>query len=93
LGILGIKNKMFTIHKFKSLSSTNIEAKEYPANSVIIADSQTKGKGRLSRVWASPKYKGIYFSLSMLINILIASFSLKYLATIELPNPKSTICL
>ncbi len=53
---------MFTIHKFKSLSSTNIEAKEYPANSVIIADSQTSGKGRFKRKWKSQE-GGIYLSI------------------------------
>jgi len=30
---------------------------------IVVAESQTKGKGRLGREWASPKYKGIYFSL------------------------------
>ncbi len=30
---------------------------------VICAEGQTKGKGRLGREWISPKYKGVYFSL------------------------------
>ena len=30
---------------------------------IILAESQTKGRGRLGRHWVSPKYKGIYFSL------------------------------
>ncbi|MFH0828254.1 MAG: biotin--[acetyl-CoA-carboxylase] ligase [Candidatus Omnitrophota bacterium] len=32
---------------------------------VILAESQTKGRGRLGRHWISPKYKGIYFSLML----------------------------
>ena len=30
---------------------------------LILAESQTKGRGRLGRSWFSPKYKGIYLSL------------------------------
>jgi BirA family transcriptional regulator, biotin operon repressor / biotin---[acetyl-CoA-carboxylase] ligase len=30
---------------------------------VILAELQTKGKGRLGRIWFSPRYKGAYFSL------------------------------
>jgi len=37
--------------------------KEAPSGSIVIAESQTKGKGRLGRIWFSPKYKGIYLSL------------------------------
>ncbi len=30
---------------------------------VVVAEKQTKGRGRLSRVWSSPKEKGIYLSI------------------------------
>jgi len=30
---------------------------------VVVAETQTKGKGRLGRSWSSPKHKGIYLSL------------------------------
>lgn len=30
---------------------------------VVLAETQTKGRGRLGRAWISPKYKGIYLSL------------------------------
>jgi BirA family biotin operon repressor/biotin-[acetyl-CoA-carboxylase] ligase len=30
---------------------------------VVLAETQTKGKGRLGRIWFSPKFKGIYLSL------------------------------
>jgi len=31
--------------------------------SLVLAEAQTKGRGRMSRQWYSPKYKGIYLSL------------------------------
>jgi len=30
---------------------------------IVLAEGQTKGRGRLGRTWTSPKYKGIYLSL------------------------------
>lgn len=61
------------IHYFQSLSSTNIKAKEIalnePEGTVIIAEEQTKGKGRLGRDWASPKGKGIWMSIILKPNL------------------------
>jgi BirA family biotin operon repressor/biotin-[acetyl-CoA-carboxylase] ligase len=55
------------IYYFDSLSSTNIKAKEIAINekegTVIIAEEQTMGKGRLGRKWVSPKGKGIWMSM------------------------------
>ncbi len=34
-----------------------------PEGTVICAEAQSKGRGRLGRVWTSPKSKGLYFSL------------------------------
>ena len=34
-----------------------------PEGTVVCAEGQTKGKGRLGRSWASPKAKGIYMSV------------------------------
>jgi BirA family biotin operon repressor/biotin-[acetyl-CoA-carboxylase] ligase len=34
-----------------------------PEGTVVIAESQTRGRGRLGRVWDSPKYAGVYLSL------------------------------
>jgi len=63
------------IHYFDTISSTNdvalqLAMKGSPEGSVVIAESQTKGKGRLGRSWFSPKYKGIYFSLILRPKIL-----------------------
>jgi BirA family biotin operon repressor/biotin-[acetyl-CoA-carboxylase] ligase len=58
----------FHIHIHNTVSSTNEIAKNLalkgaPHNSVIIADSQTSGKGRFRRVWISPPGVNIYMSL------------------------------
>lgn len=55
-------------HYFDTVLSTNDVALQlamqgYPEGAVIIAESQTRGRGRLGRSWFSPKYKGIYLSL------------------------------
>ncbi|MFC1670015.1 biotin--[acetyl-CoA-carboxylase] ligase [Spirochaetota bacterium] len=52
----------------ESIDSTNIKAKElanegHQEGTVIIADSQSKGKGRKGRHWFSPGKTGIYMSL------------------------------
>ena len=53
---------MFKVHYFKTLNSTNDKAKSFDVNSVIIADFQTKGKGRFKRNWSSSS-GGIYMSI------------------------------
>jgi len=56
------------IHYYGSVPSTmdvgmELGTKGAPSGTLVVAESQTKGKGRLGRIWFSPKYKGIYFSL------------------------------
>jgi BirA family biotin operon repressor/biotin-[acetyl-CoA-carboxylase] ligase len=55
------------IHVYKTLDSTNLTAKRMaldgaPAGTVIIAEEQTKGKGRMGRSFYSPPSGGIYMS-------------------------------
>ncbi|MBW1917683.1 MAG: biotin--[acetyl-CoA-carboxylase] ligase [Deltaproteobacteria bacterium] len=55
-------------YHFFNLSSTNDLAKQlarqgYPEGTVILAESQTAGRGRLGRNWESPPGSGIYVSI------------------------------
>lgn len=54
------------IYHFKKVSSTNNVAKEiamsHERDFVVVADEQTKGKGRMGREWLSPP-GGLYFSV------------------------------
>lgn len=56
------------IHRFETLDSTNNHAKILaqqgaPHGTVVIAESQTGGRGRLGRSFHSPAGKGLYFSM------------------------------
>ena len=46
---------------------------EAASGTLVLAESQTKGRGRLGRGWFSPKYKGIYLSLILRPKILPAA--------------------
>ncbi|MGB3111661.1 MAG: biotin--[acetyl-CoA-carboxylase] ligase [Candidatus Omnitrophota bacterium] len=61
---IGQKN----IFHYESIDSTNDEAyklaeKGEPEGTVVIAESQACGKGRMGRKWVSPKGGGIYMSV------------------------------
>jgi BirA family biotin operon repressor/biotin-[acetyl-CoA-carboxylase] ligase len=47
-----------------------------PEGTLVLSESQTKGRGRLGREWFSPKYKGIYLSLILKPKILPAEASM-----------------
>lgn len=66
----GLKTAMIgrTIYAYKSVQSTNSIAGQLaeagaPEGSIVVAESQTRGRGRLGRPWHSPAEKGIYVSL------------------------------
>jgi len=72
-----LKNRLIArnIYYYESLPSTMDKAAEFvssnaPEGTLIIAEGQTKGRGRMGRAWVSPKYKGIYFSLIIKPKIL-----------------------
>lgn len=63
-----------TIVHFDSITSTNTKAKELALKgekegTVVIAEEQTAGRGRLGRSWISPKGKGIWMSILLRPNI------------------------
>lgn len=52
----------------EEVASTNAEAKKLaregcPEGTVIVAETQKGGKGRLGRVWFSPRSRGLWFSI------------------------------
>lgn len=56
------------IHYFSELDSTNNEAKKLAANgcpegTIVVAEAQATGRGRLARGWFSPHGKGIWLSV------------------------------
>lgn len=56
------------IHYFTDVGSTNNEAKKLaaegcPEGTIVVAEAQTIGRGRLSRGWFSPHGKGIWLSV------------------------------
>ena len=58
------------IHFFTEVDSTNdvlfkLARGGAPHGTVVIAESQTKGKGRLSRQWSSPPGCNIYASIAL----------------------------
>ncbi|MBW7888403.1 MAG: biotin--[acetyl-CoA-carboxylase] ligase [Bacteroidetes bacterium] len=66
----GLETEKFgrTIFSFNSLDSTNIFAKSLPKNeaphgTIIIAEEQTAGRGRMERAWKSEKNNNLLFSI------------------------------
>ncbi len=66
----GLKTKIIgkEIVALDTVSSTMDEAfrlgmEGVPEGTVVCAETQSKGRGRLGRAWVSPKGKGIYFSV------------------------------
>jgi BirA family biotin operon repressor/biotin-[acetyl-CoA-carboxylase] ligase len=57
-----------TIHYFESVDSTNSVAQRLAGEgaaegTVVIAETQTKGRGRLGRAWTSPPFRNLYISI------------------------------
>jgi BirA family biotin operon repressor/biotin-[acetyl-CoA-carboxylase] ligase len=56
------------LHIFEEVNSTNDVAysmalEDAPEGTVVIAESQTRGRGRMNRSWVSPSGKNLYLSL------------------------------
>lgn len=66
----GLKTRWLgrSYHHFPRISSTNdhallLAAQGAPHGTVVVAEEQTHGRGRLKREWLSVSQKGIYFSI------------------------------
>ncbi len=67
---LGLKARRLKgpVHYFEEVASTNDLAKELaakgaPEGTLVVAEAQTRGRGRLGRDWESPAGTGLYVSL------------------------------
>ncbi len=69
------------IYSYKETGSTNDAAHSLAASgetegAVVIAEYQTRGRGRLGRKWVSPRARGAYFSIILRPDILPRDLSL-----------------
>lgn len=63
-----------TVWSYASLDSTNVRAAELAAlgareGTLVVADRQSAGRGRMKRVWDSPAGGGLWFSLILRPNV------------------------
>jgi len=70
-----------TILCLDSIDSTNLEAMRQakagaPEGLCIVAREQTNGRGRLDRIWQSPKDAGLYFSMILRPRLEMSSWPL-----------------
>ena len=52
----------------EAINSTNTLAKKLaahgaPEGTLVLAEEQTEGRGRINRVWRSPAYENLYFTI------------------------------
>ncbi|MFH1349381.1 MAG: biotin--[acetyl-CoA-carboxylase] ligase [Pseudomonadota bacterium] len=89
----GLDTKVFgkrDIFYFKEIDSTNTTAIEVatqgaPEGTLVVSETQTKGRGRKGRDWFSPLQEGIYMSLILRPNISpIESSRITLLAAVTL---------
>jgi len=69
------------IFSFQSIDSTNTYAKslsksEAPHGTIVIAEEQTSGRGRLQRNWVSQKEKNLLFSIILFPEFTVQKISL-----------------
>lgn len=81
------------IKQFNSLVSTNITAREYPVGTVVMAETQTGGRGRYGRIWQSPK-GNLYVSFVFESNPMRDQY-LSFLTGLALAEslPEFAVCL
>lgn len=62
---------------FEEITSTNdyIKSREFPDGTVVVAETQTAGKGRKGRKWVSFYGKGLYFSVILKPHIEVSFLS------------------
>lgn len=76
---LGLKTKFLgqTIHYEESVESTQriahrLAYENVPEGTIVVAEEQISGRGRMDRKWYSPKYTGVWMSIILRPNIPLA---------------------
>jgi len=64
----------------ESVDSTNVRARQLgfdgaPDGSVVLAEEQTRGRGRLGRDWVSPPHRNLYMSVLLRTDLLADAIS------------------
>lgn len=62
---MDIKNNMFKIIKIEETTTVMDYIKQFNINTVVIANKQTKGRGKGNRTWISQKSNNLYMAISM----------------------------
>lgn len=80
----GLQN--FSIHTFKTIDSTNNEARKLSSKDsikqgIVLSEEQTNGRGRLGKSFYSPSQTGIYMSFYLKPNLDMADATLVTTAT------------
>jgi BirA family biotin operon repressor/biotin-[acetyl-CoA-carboxylase] ligase len=70
-----------TILRIDAVDSTNLEAMRQakagaPEGFCIVAREQTSGRGRMDRIWQSPRDAGLYFSMILRPRLVMSSWPL-----------------
>lgn len=79
----------YQVHAVETVKSTNTTVKEIakegtPEGYVLVASSQTNGRGRLNRVFYSPKGTGLYLSILLRPDCLLPPYALTCMAAVAL---------
>ncbi len=96
----GLETKIVAreVYYFESIDSTNRIAKQYAAEAVtdgtvVIAEEQTRGKGRMNRDWVSPQYSNILCSVIFYPPMPTSKvFRLTMLASIAVVRTLAAVC-
>ena len=84
----------YKVHSVESIKSTNTALKALakdgaPEGYVLVASSQTNGRGRLNRVFFSPKGTGLYVSILLRPSCRLEPYALTCMAAVALHDTLS----
>lgn len=79
----------YQVHAVDTVKSTNTTVKDLakdgmPEGYVLVASSQTNGRGRLNRVFYSPKGTGLYLSILLRPDVMLPPYALTCMAAVAL---------